>query len=61
MTNREFINKLSNEEFAQTIIDDVILHMACVDQGSGVNIKCANPNKDCMQCIVRLLESDVEG
>jgi hypothetical protein len=61
MTYRELVNKLSDEEFAQTIMDDVLIHMSC--NGSIVNneLKCPYPNKDCLKCIVKLLKSDVEN
>ena len=60
MTYRELVNNLSDEEFAQTILDDVLLHMCC--SCSIVNGKPICPHKveDCFKCLVKLLRSDVE-
>lgn len=61
MTYRELVNKLSDEEFAQTIIDDVLLHMCC--NCSIVDGKCVCPYEieDCFKCLVKLLKSEVEN
>lgn len=60
MTYRELVNRLSDEEFAQTILDDVLLHMAC--NCSIVDNKCVCPYevKDCLKCVVKLLNSEIE-
>ena len=58
MTYRELVNKLSDEEFAQSLINDVLLHMAC--SRSIVNDECPYKIQDCLKCIVRLLKSEVE-
>jgi hypothetical protein len=60
MKYRELVNCLSDEEFAQTILDDVLVHMACncsIVDGSPV---CPYKFQDCLKCIVKLLQSDVE-
>lgn len=60
MTYRELINNLSDEELAQTILDDVILHMCCncsIKDGKPV---CPYEISDCFKCIVKLLRSEVE-
>lgn len=58
MTYRELVNRLSDEEFAQTILNDVVLHMAC--SRSVVNDECPYKTHDCLNCIVKLLKSNVE-
>ena len=60
MTYRELVNQLSDEEFAQTILDDVLIHMSC--NCSIVDNKPICPYKiqDCLKCIVKLLRSNVE-
>ena len=60
MTYRELVNKLSDEEFAQTIIDDVLIHMCCncsIVDGKPI---CPYKVEDCFKCLVKLLKSDVE-
>jgi len=60
MTYRELLNKLSDEEFGQAIIDDVVLHMSCncsIVDGKPV---CPYEIGDCLKCVVRLLSSDVD-
>ena len=61
MTYRELINQLSDEEFAQTIIDDVLIHMCCscsIQDGKHV---CPYEIEDCFKCLVKLLKSEVEN
>lgn len=60
MKYREFINKLSDEEFAQTLIDDVIIHMSCNCSVVNNSPVCPYEIKDCLKCIVKLLKSEVE-
>lgn len=60
MTYREFVNKISDEEFAQTIIDDVLLHMACNCSIIDKKPVCPYEIQDCFKCIVKLLKSEVE-
>lgn len=60
MTYRELVNNLSDEEFAQTILDDVLLHMCCSCSIVNGNPICPHKVKDCFKCLVKLLRSDVE-
>ena len=60
MTYRELINALSDEEFGQTILDDVILHMSCSCSIVDGSPKCPHKSKDCLKCIVKLLKSDID-
>ena len=60
MTYRELVNRLSDEEFAQTILDDVLIHMCCVGSIVDNTLKCPYRTKDCFKCLVRLLQSEVE-
>jgi hypothetical protein len=61
MTYRELVNKLSDEEFAQTILDDVLIHMACNCSIVDNKPVCPQPQPDCLKCIVKLLRSEVEN
>ena len=61
MTYRELVNNLSNEEFAQALIDDALLHMACNCSIVGNEAVCPYEIKDCLKCIVMLLNSEVEN
>ena len=61
MTYRELVNKLSNEEFGQVLIDDVLIHMACSCSIVNGNPVCPYKVKDCLKCIVKLLKSEVEN
>ena len=61
MTYRELVNKLSDEEFAQTIIDDVLVHMACNCSIVDNRPVCPYEVSDCLCCIVKLLKSEVEN
>lgn len=60
MTNREFINSLSDEEFAQCLIDDVIIHMACECSITTEGPACPMYPQDCLVCLVKFLKSEVE-
>ena len=60
MNNREFINKLSDEEFAEALLEDSILCMACVKYTTGENSKCPYETQDCLKCIVKFLREPVE-
>ena len=60
MTYRELVNKLSDEELAQVIIDDVLLHMCCNCSIEDNKPVCPYEVKDCLKCIVKLLKSEVE-
>lgn len=61
MTYRELVNNLSDEEFAQTILDDVLIHMSC--NCSVVDNKPVCPYKisNCLKCLIKLLKSEVEN
>ena len=61
MKYREFVNNLSDEEFAQTLIDDVLIHMACNCSIVDNKPVCPFEVKDCLKCIVKLLESEIEN
>jgi hypothetical protein len=61
MTYRELINNLSDEEFAQAIIDDAILHMSCSCSVEGNTKKCPYEIEDCLKCVVKFLKSDIEN
>lgn len=54
MTNREYINNLSDEELADCIINDDLFDMPCEEQS--VN-KCSGA---CLQCVVKWLSQEVE-
>ena len=60
MTYRQLLNNLSDEEFAQTIIDDVLLHMCCSCSVVDNQPACPYEVRDCFKCLVKLLQSDVE-
>lgn len=60
MTYRELVNKLSDEELAQTLLDDVLLHMACKCTIVDNKPVCPYNLKDCFKCIVKLLKSEIE-
>lgn len=60
MTYRELVNKLSDEEFAQTILDDVLLHMCCNCIIKDNKPVCPYEVSDCFKCLVKLLKSEVE-
>lgn len=61
MTYRELVNNLSDEEFSQTIIDDVLLHMCCNCSIIDGHPVCPYAVKDCFKCLVKLLKSEVEN
>ena len=60
MTYRELVNRLSDEEFAQTLIDDVLLHMCCNCSVEDNKPVCPYEIQDCFKCLVKLLKSEVE-
>ena len=60
MTYREFLNGLSDEELAQTILDDVIIHMACDCSIVDSTPVCPYKIQDCMKCIVKLFRENME-
>ena len=60
MTYREFLNTLSNEEFAQVVADDGIFNIACVANLEGPENTCKYEKMDCYKCILALLDSEVD-
>ena len=60
MTNREFINNMSDEEFAESILADSIPCMACVKYTTGEDSECPYEPQDCLKCIVKFLREPVE-
>ena len=61
MTYREFLNSLSDEDFAVAIANDDLFNMACVENYSFEAVKCPYGNVDCHKCLLALLQSDVDG
>ena len=61
MTYRELVNTLSDEEFAQTILDDVLLHMCCSCSIKDNKPVCPYEIPDCLKCLVKLLKSEIEN
>lgn len=61
MKYRELVNQLSDEEFAQTILDDVLIHMSCNCSIVDNKPVCPYELKDCFKCLVKLLRSEVEN
>ena len=61
LTYRDFINKLSDEEFAEMIIEDVLLHMCCDRSIVDNSPVCPYEVEDCMKCLVKLLKSKIEN
>lgn len=62
MTYREFLNKVSDEDFADAIINDTILDMACVHSDK-FDTECRDSNlftERCINCVVKLLQSEFE-
>lgn len=60
MTYRDLLNKLSDEEFAQTIMDDVLIHMCCDCSIENNQSICPYNVQDCFKCLVKLLKSEIE-
>ena len=60
-TYRDFLNNMSNEELAETINNDTILHMACNGSVDKQKLKCPYKEKNCVKCIKRLLDSDMDN
>ena len=60
-TYRDFLNNMSNEELAETINNDTILHMACNGSVDKLNLKCPYKEMNCVKCIKRLLDSDMDN
>lgn len=52
---------MSNEELAETINNDVIIHMACNGSVNKQQLKCPYKDKNCVKCIKKLLDSDMDN
>lgn len=55
MTNREFINSLTDEELADCIVNDDFLNIACLENRAYIY-----DLKDCVRCVLNWLQKDVE-
>lgn len=60
MKYRDFVNSMSNEDFADMILDDSILNMACVENLQGTENECPHNHDKCKQCVMDLLDSEME-
>lgn len=56
MTNREFINQIENIDFADCVIHEDFLNMACIESQNN-NPLCEN--KECAKCVSLWLDKDV--
>ena len=61
MKYREFLNSLTDEEFAQVLANDDIFNMACVENYDFEVCGCRQGRIDCYKCILAILQSEVEG
>ena len=59
MTYREFLNSLSDEDYAEVVSQDGIFNNACVDNFSFGDHKCPHEYKKCKECILKLLKSEI--
>ena len=59
MTYREFLNSLSDEDFAEIVSQDGIFNAACVDNFNFEEQKCPHGYSRCMDCVLKLLTSEV--
>ena len=61
MTYRDFLNKLSDEDLADAIVNGTILDMACV-HSNYFDSKCqdAYPTEKCIKCVKQLLQSNFD-
>jgi hypothetical protein len=58
MTYREFLNTLSDEDFAEIIAQDGIFNAACVDNFDFNEERCPNGYTKCKECVLELLKSE---
>ena len=58
MKYREFLNSLSDEDFAEIIAQDGIFTVACVDNFNFEEDKCPSGYTNCKECILKLLQSE---
>lgn len=61
MTYREFINKLSNQDLAESIVNGAFLDIACVHSNYFEFCHQSEPcAAKCIECVKKLLESDFD-
>lgn len=60
MTYREFLNKISDEDFTDIILENAIFNIACVDSDKFNTCKKKLPSKKCKQCLLKMLKSNIE-
>ena len=60
MKYKEFLLNLSEEDLAETIATDAIFNAACVDNFNFEEDKCPHNFQNCKDCILKLLQSEVE-
>ena len=58
MTYREFLNTLSDEDFAEIISQDGIFNAACVDNFNFDKDECPHKYSKCKECVLALLKSE---
>lgn len=61
MTYREFLNSLSDEDFAEVVAQDGIFNAACVDNFSFNEDKCPHGYSKCKECVLELLKSEANS
>jgi hypothetical protein len=60
MVYREFLNKVSNEDFADIILENAIFTMACVNSDIFTSCKNKIPSENCKKCLLKMLQSKME-
>ena len=60
MKYRDFLLTLSDEDLADAIAEDVIFNTACVENFDFEKDSCPHNYSMCKECILKLLQSDVE-
>lgn len=60
MKYKDFLLTLSDEDLAETIATDAIFNAACVDNFDFEGDKCPHNFEKCKECILALLQSEVE-
>ena len=61
MRYREFLNSLSDVDFAEIVAEDGIFNIACVENSVGEHCECKYSNKDCFKCVLAVLNSDADN
>lgn len=59
MKYREWVNNLSDDDFAEMIVSDSLLHMACVGE-LNPDLTCKYDYNRCKECVLNFLISEVE-